>query len=135
MAFSTQDSADDVVSEINITPLVDVMLVLLVAFIVTAPLMTNAVKVNLPKTVATAAPDAKKPVSVSIDSESKVYLDKKEVSIEALAAELKSALSSNPDLTLHLQADQEVPYKSVAKAMAAIEHAGVTKLAVITATQ
>jgi biopolymer transport protein ExbD len=69
MAFSTQhEGADEVMSEINITPLVDVMLVLLVAFIVTAPLLTNAVKVNLPKTAATAPPEQVKAATVSIDA-------------------------------------------------------------------
>ncbi|QAU33957.1 biopolymer transporter ExbD [Janthinobacterium sp. 17J80-10] len=136
MAFSTQsEGGDDIVSEINITPLVDVMLVLLVAFIVTAPLMNNAVKVNLPKTVTTQPPELKKPVSVSVDKQSKVYLDKREITNETLEIELKALRTANPDLTLHLQADEEVPYRAVAKAMAVIERAGVSKLAVITATQ
>lgn len=136
MAFSTQgDSASDVVSEINITPLVDVMLVLLVAFIVTAPLLNNAVKVNLPQTVTTQPPEPSKPVSVTVDAKSTVYLDKKEISASALESELKSLRSANPDLTLHLQADEDVPYKAVAKTMAVIERAGVSKLAIITATQ
>ena len=136
MTFSTQsDSADDVVSEINITPLVDVMLVLLVAFIVTAPLLNNAVKINLPKTAATAPPELKKPVSVTVDAQSKFYLDKKEVTIDVLETELKTLRGANPDLTLQLQADQDVAYKSVAKAMAVIERAGVSRLAVITAPQ
>lgn len=136
MAFSTQgDSASDIVSEINITPLVDVMLVLLVAFIVTAPLLNNAVKVNLPKTVTTQPPEPSKPVSVTVDAKSTVYLDKKEISASALESELKSLRSANPDLTLHLQADEDVPYKAVAKTMAVIERAGVSKLAIITATQ
>lgn len=135
MAFSTQDGADDVVSEINITPLVDVMLVLLVAFIVTAPLMTNAVKVNLPKTVATSSPELKKPVSVSVDAQSNIYLDKQPVTIETLEARLKSLHAADPELTLHLRADQDVAYKAVAKAMAVIERAGITRLAVITSNQ
>jgi biopolymer transport protein ExbD len=135
MAFSTQDGADDVVSEINITPLVDVMLVLLVAFIVTAPLMTNAVKVNLPKTVATSSPELKKPVSVSVDAQSNIYLDKEQITVEALESRLKSLHAADPELTLHLRADQDVAYKSVAKTMAVIEKAGVTRLAVITSNQ
>jgi biopolymer transport protein ExbD len=135
MAFSTQNDGADVVSEINITPLVDVMLVLLVAFIVTAPLMSNAVKVNLPKTASTQAPDNRKPVNVTVDAKSVYYLDKKPVTLEALEAELKALQSANPDLSLHLQGDEEAPYKSVAKAMATIERAGVTKVAVITALQ
>lgn len=135
MAFSTQGDGGDVLSEINITPLVDVMLVLLVAFIVTAPLMTNAIKVNLPKTASTQAPELKKPISVSVDARSRVYIDRREITTEALEAELAALRKDNPELTLHLQADQDVPYRSVAKVMAVIERAGVTRLAVITANQ
>lgn len=135
MAFSTQDGADDVVSEINITPLVDVMLVLLIVFIVTAPLMTNAVKVNLPKTVATQSPELKKPVNVSVDAQSNVFIDKAPITIEALETELKTRQAADPELALHLRADETVPYKAVAKTMAIIERAGITKLAVITSNQ
>jgi biopolymer transport protein ExbD len=135
MAFSTQGDGGDVLSEINITPLVDVMLVLLVAFIVTAPLMTNAIKVNLPKTATTHAPELKKPLSVSVDAKSQVYLDRREITPEALEAELAALRKANPDLALHLQADQDVPYRAVAKVIAVIERAGVTRLAVITANQ
>jgi hypothetical protein len=83
MSFSTQDS-DEVLSEMNVTPLVDVMLVLLVVFIVTAPLMTNAIKVNLPKTDAVAPADKKDPVVVSVDQDGKFYLAKSEVAPESL---------------------------------------------------
>lgn len=78
MSFSTQDS-DEVLSEMNVTPLVDVMLVLLVVFIVTAPLMTNAIKVNLPKTDAVAPAEKKDPVVVSVDQDGKFYLAKTEL--------------------------------------------------------
>ncbi len=133
MAFSTGTGNADVLSEINITPLVDVMLVLMVVFILTAPLLNNAVRINLPQTAATAAPDAVKAVTVSVDGEGKVFIDKREVAPEALEPELKTLLKANPELALSLQADETVPYKPVAKAMAAISRSGVSKLSVLTA--
>lgn len=78
MAFSTQDS-DEVLSEINVTPLVDVMLVLLVVFIVTAPLLTNAIPINLPKTEAVAPVEQKDPLVVSIDGAGKLFINKDEI--------------------------------------------------------
>jgi biopolymer transport protein ExbD len=132
MAFSTGNDRGDVVSEINITPLVDVMLVLLVTFIITAPLLNNAVRINLPKTAATSTPDTTKSVTVSIDAANKVFIDKREIAQEALEAELKSQVSASPDLALSLQADEGVPYRSVAKVMATIQKSGVSKLSVLT---
>ncbi|PXX44060.1 ExbD/TolR family protein [Undibacterium pigrum] len=133
MAFSTGNDRGDVVSEINITPLVDVMLVLLVTFIITAPLLNNAVRINLPKTAATSTPNTTKSVTVSIDAANKVFIDKREIAQEALEAELKSQVSASPDLALSLQADEGVPYRSVAKVMATIQKSGVSKLSVLTA--
>lgn len=133
MAFATHGEDDDVLSEINITPLVDVMLVLLVAFIVTAPLLTNAVKVNLPKTAATAPPAQKKALTVSIDEGGSVFVDKQRLPLETVEAELKAHKANDADLTLNLQADEAVPYGVVAKVMAAIERAGISRLSVLTA--
>jgi len=134
MAFSTQDS-DDVLSEINITPLVDVMLVLLVSFILTIPVLTNAIHINLPKTVTTTPPEQQKSVTVTVDAEGKIYLDNQEVPQEQLAAQLQSLKAGNSDLSLHLRADDRVPYGPVAKVMAAIEHAGVAKVSILTDQQ
>ena len=132
MAFSTQDN-DEVLSEINVTPLVDVMLVLLVVFIVTAPLLTNAIPINLPKTEAVAPIEQKDPVVVSIDDKGKVYINKDEIQPDLLEVSLQDAKAKNPDVRVQLQADNGVSYGEVAKLMASIEKAGITKLAVITA--
>ncbi|MFD1121459.1 ExbD/TolR family protein [Methylophilus flavus] len=131
MAIST-NADDDVLSEINVTPLVDVMLVLLVAFIVTAPLMTNSIQVNLPKTSATKTTEQKKPVTVSVDAAGKLYIDKQEYPLETIEPELKRIHDSNPDVTLHLSSDEAVNYGKVAKVMAAIERAGISRVAVLT---
>ncbi|MDB6062217.1 MAG: biopolymer transport ExbD/TolR family protein [Verrucomicrobiaceae bacterium] len=132
MAFNTSGDSDGVLSEINITPLVDVMLVLLVAFIVTAPAMSNAVHVNLPKTAATAPPNDIKAVTISLDAQGLVYLNRELIAQEAVEPQLRSLKAENAELTLNLQADDTVPYGSVAKVMAAIERAGVSRLSVLT---
>ena len=130
MAFSTQDS-DEVLSEINVTPLVDVMLVLLVVFIVTAPLLTNSIPINLPKTESVAPPEQKDPLVVSIDGAGK--LNKDEIQPELLESNLAAAKAKDAEVRVQLQADEGVNYGQVAKAMASIERAGITRLAVITA--
>jgi biopolymer transport protein ExbD len=134
MALHTASSEGDesALSEINITPLVDVMLVLLVAFIVTAPLMSNAIKLNLPKTAATQPPTPSKPITVSVDAHGAVFLDKEPVALDALQQRLSLRHAADPQLTLHLSADDAVRHGDVARVMALIERAGITKLAVLT---
>ena len=134
MAFNTKDDGggDDVMSEINVTPLVDVMLVLLVVFIVTAPLLTQAVHVNLPKTAETAPPEEKDAVYISVDAKGKVFLDKTEIAIEAFENDLVTRKAADPEIALNLNADDAVQYGTVAKVMASIERSGITKLAVLT---
>ncbi len=132
MAFSTQDS-DEVLSEINVTPLVDVMLVLLVVFIVTAPLLTNSIPINLPKTESVAPVEQKDPLVVSIDGQGKLFINKDEIQPDLLENSLKAAKDKAPDVRVQLQADDGVSYGEVARAMASIERAGIAKLSVITA--
>lgn len=132
MAFTTGRDSGDVVSEINITPLVDVMLVLMVVFILTAPLLNNAVRINLPKTATTTLATQAKSVTVSVDGENRIYIDKREVTLGALEGELRTLVGSDPDLALSLQADQGVPYRSVAQVIAHIQRSGVSKLSVLT---
>jgi biopolymer transport protein TolR len=135
MAFATSQEEDSELSDINITPLVDVMLVLLVAFVITIPVLTNAVHVNLPKTVTTTPPDEQKAVTVTVDGAGKVFLNNTEVARADLESQLQGLKKANPDLSLHLRADERVPYGPVAKVMAAIEHAGVSRVSILTDTQ
>lgn len=135
MAMQSQGDSDDVMGEINVTPLVDVMLVLLVVFIVTAPLLSNAIHVNLPKTDKTAPPEPKEAVNVSVDNQGKVFLDKREIALDVVETELKTLKAADPELSLHLHADDGVNYGTVAKVMASIERAGISKLAVVTTVQ
>ncbi len=133
MAFSSSNNDDDsVLSEINITPLVDVMLVLLVAFIVTAPLLNNAIKVNLPKTESTKQAEPSKPVTIVVNKEGAVFVGYEPVEMKQLEARLKELQQANPAQVYHLSSDEEVQYGAVAKVMAAIERAGITKIAVLT---
>jgi biopolymer transport protein ExbD len=133
VAISASGDNDDVVSEINVTPLVDVMLVLLVVFIVTAPLLSNAVTVNLPKTAINSPPAQKKSLSVSIDAQSKIYIDKAETPLDHLERDLKRFQASDPDVAVQLNADQAVNYGLVAKTISSIDRAGVKRLSVMTA--
>ncbi len=136
MAISSGGDSDEVLSEINITPMVDVMLVLLVVFIITAPLMTNAIKVNLPDTETTVQiEEPKKPVVLSIDDQGRIYLDKDEYSIEIIESELASRKLQDPDIRLNLNADEAVPYGTVAKVMVLIEKAGISRLSFVTERQ
>ncbi len=135
MAISTGSDSDEVLSEINITPMVDVMLVLLVVFIITAPLMTNAINVNLPDTETTVQiQEPKKPIVLSINAEGKIYLDKDEYSLEIIQQELEIRKAADPELRLNLNADEAVNYGTVAKVMVLIEKAGIDRLSVVTET-
>jgi biopolymer transport protein TolR len=135
MAISISDT-DEVVSDINVTPLVDVMLVLLVVFIVTAPLLTNAVKVTLPSTAKiTQVEPQKEAVTLSVDAKGKVYIDKAEVLLTSLEPRLKHLRASQPDVVVHLSADEASNYGVVAKVMSAANRAGVTKLSVLSVAE
>ncbi len=134
MAFSSNDG-DDVLSEINITPLVDVMLVLLVAFIVTIPVLNQSVDLNLPKTAAAPPPKEQKALTVSIDRDSRIFIDKRELAPGTLQQELSALRKDDQELSLHLKADEAVPYGPVAKALVDIERAGITRVSVLTAPE
>jgi len=119
-------------SEINVTPLVDVMLVLLVVFILTAPLIVpQSMKVNLPKTQAVTLQEKNKKMELVIESSGALTLDGKQVNDKELERAL-SAASSNPEAALAIQADKGVPYGRVAEIMAISQGAGVVKLSFVT---
>ena len=132
MAFQTQSEDQEAMSEINVTPLVDVMLVLMVVFLVTAPLLTQGVKVSLPKTVTTERSDKDQPLRLGVDAEGKLSLNDHPVAdLTALETELRAELQRNSEVGVHLYADQAVSYAHVAKAMAAVQHAGIAKMAFV----
>ena len=118
-------------SEINMTPLVDVMLVLLIIFIVTAPLLTHNVKVNLPKANA-AATSSKNPISVTLDSDLQVYLEGKPITRQDLEATLRSRVGTGEQPAVELRADGAIAYQHVVRVMALIQNAGITRLSFLT---
>lgn len=133
MAFSSGSSdSDEVFGEINVTPLVDVMLVLLVTFIITAPMLTNTINVNLPDTQPTyQQKEPEKPTVISVDETGKVYIDKEGYPLAEIEAELIKRKNDNPEIRLNLNADEKVNYGVIAKVMAAIERAGIDRLSFI----
>jgi biopolymer transport protein ExbD len=137
MAIAAQGDNDDVISEINVTPLVDVMLVLLVVFLVTAPLLTNTIRVNLPQTAKTEATSQEptKSINLSIAAGGKIYVDKREIAIAQVEPELKTLKAAHPQLVVHLNADKDVNYGLVARAMSAVDRAGITRLSVLTVAE
>ena len=132
MAFGTQDESDEVMYEINMTPLVDVMLVLLIIFIITVPVMKHAVNIDLPR--ATNQPEDTKPqtVRLSVASDGSYYWNENKVTDEAMAAMLKEEGAKDPQPELHIRGDKDVRYERVAQAMAAAQQAGVRKIGFVT---
>jgi len=132
MAFGTQDEADEVMNEINMTPLVDVMLVLLIIFIITVPVMQHAVNIELPR--ATNQPESAKPqtIRLTIDAAGAYYWNSTPVSDQELTQQLTAAAHTDPQPELHIRGDKAVRYERVALAMAAAQRAGVRKVGFIT---
>ncbi len=136
MAFKPQSDNDEAMSEINVTPLVDVMLVLVIILLVTAPLLTQSVQVTLPKTAETT-PDIKDaPLQLGLDAQGLITLNKLAIADHAaLETALKDELMQNPEAAVHLYADQAVVYARVAELMATVQHAGIAKIAFVTVEQ
>lgn len=134
MAFGNSSQEDSMMSEINVTPLVDVMLVLLVVFIITAPLLApQSLKINLPKTESVAHEDKLQKISLAIDAQGDVSLESAHLSDEGLAEMLKNR-AADPQFQLQIQADTSVNYGRVAQVMAIAQKAGVSKLSFLTIT-
>ena len=132
MAFGTQDDTDEVMNEINMTPLVDVMLVLLIIFIITVPVMKHAVNIDLPR--ATNQPQDTKPqtIRLSVDEKGQYFWNELPASDEAVLLQLKAAALQSPQPELNIRGDKAVRYERVAQAMAAAQQAGVKKIGFIT---
>ncbi len=132
MAFGTQDDTDEVMNEINMTPMVDVMLVLLIIFIITVPVMKHAINIDLPQ--ASNVPQDAKPqtVRLSVDAAGDYYWNENKVTDAALQLQLKAAATQTPQPELHIRGDKAVRYERVATAMAAAQQAGIKKIGFIT---
>lgn len=119
-------------AEINMTPLVDVMLVLLIIFMITAPLMTHSVKVDLPRASSTPTPQKRQPLQVTINAEGRVFLAAEAVDRKSLEDRLRAAVAEDAQTELHLKADRATRYEQVAETMSAARRAGVSKIGFIT---
>ena len=132
MAFGTQDEPDEVMNEINMTPLVDVMLVLLIIFIITVPVMKHAVNVDLPRASSQREETRPQTIRLSVDAQGAYYWNESKVADDALPALLQAEAAKNPQPDLHIRGDKNVRYERVAQAMAAAQQAGVRKIGFIT---
>ena len=125
MSIGNSDSDNGMMSEINLTPLVDVMFTVLIVFIVSIPLLTNVIPITLPKAATTSAQKISD-VRVSISSSGEVFIDQTSIPAASLETELRK-LKFGKDLRVEILADERVPYREVARAMAQIQRAGITK--------
>ena len=121
-------------SEINMTPLIDVMLVLLVIFIITAPLLVGSVKVELPKAEGAKSADVPQFVALAIDKTGQVFVDGQPLTLDALGATLKLTAQKNPQTEVQLRADTAVPYGRVVEVMGLAHKAGLSRLGFVAQT-
>ena len=129
---SRRQSRHGTMSEINVTPLVDVMLVLLIVFMVAAPLMTTGVPIELPKTQAKQLSTPTEPLTLSVQADRKVFLQKTEIPLAELAAKLQALAKNGTQEQLMLRADTSVPYGAVMEVMGVLNQAGYTKIGLAT---
>ena len=136
MAFGRLASSkvDAPMSEINVTPMVDVMLVLLVIFILTAPLMTSAIRLDLPQAEGGEAGASPQAVFLVVDAQGTVYLNDKPITSEALRQHLTEAAQRNPHTELELRADESVPYGRVVETMGLAQKAGLSRIGFVAQT-
>ena len=133
MEIGSRDNSDrGTMSQINVTPLVDVMLVLLVIFMVTAPMMQQGVQVNLPKAETKALPSLEETVVVSIEKSGRLFINSSEVTSGDLRSKLMTMFANRSKKEVFLKADRDVPYGEVVRIMAEIKGAGIERLGMIT---
>ena len=132
MAFKLNRSSKEPMSEINVTPFVDVMLVLLIIFMVTAPLLTVGIPVDLPKVKATALTDKKDPIEITVNLEGEIYIGESLVEVENLVTRINAITEQNTEARIYIRGDRVVAYGRVMEIMSMINSAGYVKVALIT---
>ncbi|MDX2019095.1 MAG: biopolymer transporter ExbD [Deltaproteobacteria bacterium] len=130
--MSTGDSGGGMLGEINVTPLVDVMLVLLIIFMVTAPMLQTGVDVDLPEAKAQTIPDDEGKLILTLTKDKRVFLGKLEIPYDTIEQTLKDNAKLKTDKELYLHADKNLPYGEVVRVMAVVKQAGVDKLGMVT---
>jgi biopolymer transport protein TolR len=126
------EGRSNLISDINVTPLVDVMLVLLIIFMVTAPMMIHGVKVNLPITESKSIKSEEDPLILSITKKRLIFIEDYNVTFDALKGKLKKIVANREGKEILLQADKDVPYGFVMKVMSQVKEAGISKVGMIT---
>ncbi|MBF0422139.1 MAG: protein TolR [Magnetococcales bacterium] len=119
-------------SDINVTPMVDIMLVLLIIFMVTAPLMTQGVEVDLPKESAQPISTDTEPLVISVRADGKVYIEDKQIDMATLGEKVRGIRDANPKLPVYVRGDRAVDYGAVVKVMASLAKSGVDRIGLIT---
>ena len=132
MAFKLNRSSKEPMSEINVTPFVDVMLVLLIVFMVTAPLLTVGIPVDLPKVKASALTDKKDPIEITVNLEGEVYIGESLVEVDNLIPRINAITEQNTEARIYIRGDRVVAYGRVMEIMSIINSAGYIKVALIT---
>ncbi len=132
MAFDQGSSESSAISQINVTPLVDVMLVLLIIFMVTAPILQQGVSIDLPKVAAGPLTGEEEQLVVNVAKGGQVYLNDTAMTPERLKEKLRAIVAARPDRQLYVRADQAVPYGQVMQVMGAVRDAGLIRVGLVT---
>ena len=132
MAFDQGGGGSDSISQINVTPLVDVMLVLLIIFMVTAPILQQGVQIDLPKVSAGPLQGAEEQLVVNVGKTGQVFLNDTPMTLDQLTEKLRAIATARPDRQVFVRGDQAVPYGQVMRAMGAVRDAGLTKVGLVT---
>ena len=135
MAFGTQDDSDEIMNEINMTPLVDVMLVLLIIFMVTIPVLQHAIPIQLPQVSSTASAQATTTLVLTVDASGRYYVDATPIERGALEARLQEAAQQNPQPTVQIRGHRDAAYEPVVVLMEAARRSGLTRVAIMTSPE
>ena len=131
MGFKLKSSKNDPMSEINVTPFVDVMLVLLIIFMVTAPLLTVGVQVDLPESAADSLPDDQEPLTISVNSKGEIYIQEHQVTYQKMIPKLLAISKNRTDTRIYVRGDKNINYGRVLEVMGSLSGAGFSKVALI----
>lgn len=132
MAMDLNSGRRRLMSEINVTPLVDVMLVLLIIFMVAAPMMTQGVSVNLPKTTTKQLKTNEQPLVLTVNRNKEIFLESHRIDLQTLETKIRAVFENRSDKDVVLRADKDVPYGFVMEVIAKVKNAGIDKLGMVT---
>ena len=131
MAFNINRSSKEPINEINVTPFVDVMLVLLIIFMVTAPLLTVGVQVDLPESSADSLPDEQEPLTLSINSKGEIFIQESQVEFDKIIAKILAIAKNRTDTRIYVRGDETINYGRVLEVMGMLSGAGFSKVALV----